>query len=209
MTSYYFEIGQCPDCGCKFTAISVASCNTFGAKFYTDGFVDGSMYDEGSALLSCPECNRYIWRDDVPDREFIQDSTYFNDPELRSLPKARCIGLSDYEKLLDQGLWKTEDQETYVRIRAWWSYNCIFRDHAIDDFRLSPKQESNLLRLLQLLNPKNPDEAITRAEILRELGEFDECLKQLQQPYGDGYLPVTDAIKKLANRKNRRVGIIG
>ena len=209
MTSYWIEIKQCPNCDCEFTVWAVASCNTFGAKFYTDGFVDGPMYDEGSALLTCPECNRYFWREDVPTRESMRDSQFFSDSERRSLPNAGQVHLRHYEDMLHQALWKTKTQEKYIRIRAWWSINSAYRGHATQEIDLSPEQEANLLKLLQLLDTNDSDELIMKAEVLRELGQFDECLKQLDQPFDDRYLPAIDAIKTLAKSKKRLVGSIG
>lgn len=223
MTSYNVEIKQCPNCDCEFHAMVVASCNTFGAKFYTDGFIDGRMYDEGSALLTCPGCNRYFWRENVPTKKSMLDSEYFHNAELRSLPGAGEVRGNDYEDILPQALWKTEAQEKYIRIRAWWyateksnmssepgcfpSWSKPLR-RTTEEYNMSHEQEANLLRLLQLLDTNDPHESIMKAEVLRQLGQFDECLKQLDQPFADRYLKVIAAIKKLANCKKRRVGRI-
>ena len=208
MTSYWIEIKQCPTCSCEFTAWAVASHNTIDAKFFTDGFVYGPMYDEGSALLMCPGCNKYFWREDVPTRESMRDSQYFRDAERRSLPDAKQVHGRDNDDLLHQAFWKSEAQEKYIRIRAWWSFNSAYRGHATEEFNLSPEQEANLLRLLQLLSTNDPDESITRAEVLRELGQFDNCLKQLDQPFEERYLAAVDTIKRLAMCKKRMVGTI-
>ena len=50
------------------------------------------MYDERDELLACPECNLLQWRDDVPTKETIPDSTYFGDPKRQSTP---IRGVSD------------------------------------------------------------------------------------------------------------------
>lgn len=205
MTSYQIEIKQCPNCGCEFQIWAVASCNTIDAKFYTDGFVDGPMYDEGGDLLTCPECKRYFWWEDVPTKKTMRDFQSLRDPELGLLPHAGEVRGHQYEDILSQALWKTEAQEKYIRIRAWWSFNRVYRDYATEEFNMSHEGEANLLRLLQLLDPNDPDESIMKAEVLRQLGQFDECLKQLDQPVDDSYLKAIDTIKKLANCKKRYV----
>ncbi len=45
------------------------SCNTFGAIFYTDGYIKGPMYVEESELLTCPGCKKTYWKTDVPTLE--------------------------------------------------------------------------------------------------------------------------------------------
>ena len=209
VTTYRVEIKRCPNCDCEYTVWAVGSCNTLDAKFYTDGFVEGPMYDEGSALLICPGCNRYFWREHVPTQESIRDYQYFSNPERKSLPDSWPVHGRDYEDVLHQALWKSESQEKYIRIRVWWSFNCAYRDQANEESCMPPEQEANLMRLLQLLDTNDPNESITKAEVLRELGLFDECVKQLDQPFEDRYLEAIDAIKNLANLKNRRVGRIG
>lgn len=51
-------------------------------------------------------------------------------------------------------------------------------------------------------------EVITKAEVFRELGQFDECLKLLNQPFSDMYLPTVATIKNLADSGKRMVGQI-
>ena len=215
MTTYVIKINQCAQCKCEFTSNVVASSNTFGAKFYTDGFVDGVA--QNSDLLICPGCKRYIWREDVHALETCRNrgeySNYFrrnNKQEL--LPEE--IGISDFEykELINKAVWKNEAQEKYIRIRAWWSFNSVTRDLLKRSQFMgtipSPEAEANLMRLLQLLDPIDPYEIITKAEVLRQLGRFDESLKQLDQPFEERYQPVIDAIKDLVYAKKRYVGTI-
>jgi hypothetical protein len=213
MTSYQIDIKQCPKCGCEFTAWEVASCNTFGAKFYTDGCVKGPMFDRGSPLLICPGCSKYFWREDVPTLESMRDSKYFikyvADSDKRSHRQAPWVQGHHYEDMVRQSFWRTPDEEKYIRIRAWWSSNSAYRDGSSQEFLLSTEQEDNLRRLLQLLDPNDPHDLIMTAEILRELGEFDECLTQLAEPFGERYQRTIDAIKKLAHDKKRQVELIG
>lgn len=224
MTSYMIEIRQCPNCDCKFQFRVTASHNTIDAKFYTDGYVEGPMYDAGSELLRCPECKRYFWQKDVPKELSMRDSKFRSDPERRSLPHEISVGGNDYDELLDQSFWKTEDQEKYIRIRAWWSFNNGNRSNQLNelmlilylndsekiekDFDLSPKQEDNLNKLLKLLDPNDQNDSIMRAEIYRQLGKFDECLNQLDKAYDDDLRAAIETIKDLANSNNRKVGLI-
>jgi uracil-DNA glycosylase len=203
MTSYWIDIKKCPSCGCEFAAWNVSSCNTFGATFYTNGFVVGPMYDEGGALLACPKCNKYFWWDELPTQESMSDSQYFH--EQRSLPNASH--LTDYEHVLQQAPWKNEAQEKYSRIKAWQELGVRYCDFT-HDVELPPIQEANLLRLLQLLDTNSLDDSIMLADVFRTLGRFDECLKQLDRPFNDEYLGTINAIKKLAIRKKRHVGVV-
>jgi len=213
MTSYQIDIKQCAKCGCEFTSWEVASCNTFGAKFYTDGCVKGPMYDRGSPLLICPGCSKYFWREDVPTLESMRDNKYFikyvGNSDKRAFPNSGCVQGHHYEDMVRQSFWRTPDVEKYIRIRAWWSSNSPYRENPTQEFRLSTEQEDNLRRLLELLDADDPHESLMKAEILRELGEFKECLKLLAKPFEEMFLPTVDAIKALAHDRKRKVELLG
>lgn len=212
MTSYWIDIKQCPDCGSEFKAWEVSSCNTFGAKYYTDGYVKGPMYDAGSLLLICPECSKYFWREDVPTLESMSHSKYFTkyaeNSDKKSPRHAAWVEGRDYEDMVRQSFWRTKDEERYIRIRAWWSSNGPYRDESTLEFGLSSEQKKNLRRLLHLLDTDDPDEALMKAEILRELGQFEECLKLLANPFDERLLQTVNAIKDLAHGRKRKVELL-
>jgi hypothetical protein len=211
MTSYNVEIKQCPTCSAEFAAWAVASGNSFDAKFFTDGCILGSMFDEDSLLLRCPGCNKYFWRENVLTRKSMHDSQYFlafKEKSTPRLPNAEKLDGRDYDILVLLSFWKSEAQEKHIRIRAWWSFNDAYRFGQPEKFSMSPEQEANLIRLLELLDTNDPGESITRAEILRGLGQFDSCLQELNRPIEERYVMAVDTIKDLAIRKERKVGTI-
>lgn len=243
MTSYSEICKECPKCSYRYKIWHVSSCNTFGAKFYTDGYIDGEMYDDGGRILICPNCKEVMWVEDIQtiecpdksawDRELIfkpdfpeEDEPSLSEEELADeevvrLPYGSFIRGQQYEVILRKNLWKTPDQEKYVRTRAWWSFNHTHRDNDQKNASFSHEHEENLLALLKLLDPGIPqlepgfssfyldglNEPIMRAEILRELGRFDECLQLLDKisTSTDGELPLVDAIKRLAMNKKKCV----
>lgn len=268
MTSYMVDLMQCPSCACRFTSWGVASCNTLDAKFYTDGYVDGPMYDDGSQLLVCPGCSIFLWRKDLPTMESVRDYKYFEDQQLRELPNAVPVRGHRYEEALREALWSSDAQEKYIRIRAWWSFNRGYRGE-VDQFfesaedvqtfhelvgkldpehpdqsllaqihkeiqiqeaqrkefeqrfaetylthdlspprELPPDQAANLERLLTLLDHEDAHESIMHAEALRELGRFDECLRELDHAYDKGASRAVAQIRQLAMNKKRRVELL-
>jgi hypothetical protein len=106
MTSYRIDIKQCPICNCEFAAPAVASRNTFGATFYTDGFVEGPMFGDGGALLTCTSCDRYLWSEEMPTMESIRDSDFLRDAGERQPPFATPVRGRGYEDALQQAVWK-------------------------------------------------------------------------------------------------------
>jgi hypothetical protein len=171
------------------------------------------MYDAGSLLLICPGCSKCFWREDVPTLESLKDSKYFikyaaNSSE-RSFPNSGWVQGHQFEDMVRQSFWRNSEEEKYIRIRAWWSHNSVYRDDPTLEVRLSAEQENNLRLLLQLLDADDPNETLTKAEILRELGEFDECLELLAEPINERCARAIDVIKELARDKKRKVELLG
>lgn len=260
MTIYMVDLMQCPACACRFTAWNPASCNTFHARHYTDGFVEGPMFDHGPQLLACPQCKGYLWRAELPTLESVRDWKYFKDDNLRGHPAAMEVRDAGYEEALRQAPWHDDAQEKYLRLRAWWSFNrgyrgkidgytdpaemrellCsdsptadaydietlleILRRHNEAAYRtfarthltldmkpprdLPPDQTANLERLIELLDPDREDETLMRAEALRELGRFSECLQVLDRGFAGRLARAAGQIRRLALEKKRRVELL-
>jgi len=248
MTSYLSEIKLCPECGGKFVSYALLSCNTIGAKLYTDGCVEGCMYDEGCPLLKCPCCGQYIWDREDKTLDAVKESNFSADDFLedlpedeleeykktdyykeckrneniqenaKSLPRAEGIYGDAFNDVFAHTPWKTAKQEKYIRIRVWWSFNgpfrpnnpygflyCVSANSPPKEFYLPDDQKENLGRLLDLLNAEETGDILTRAEILRQLGRFDECIKELDRPFHEQYLCAVTTIKNLAIAKKRQV----
>lgn len=203
MTLYSVDIIECPKCSKLCTAMSLVSCNTFGATFYTDGFIKGPMYDEVSRILRCPnnKCFEVFWNDETLVSRTVRDDYFYKSEELVNLGKARPVGMSNYPWLIKIKLWRTINEEKYIRIRAWWYWNDSRRKKAKSEESLPEPAVNNCERLLELLDTKVHNENIMRAEILREIGRFQECLKQLNRKLPKKYEKVVNIIRKLAEEK--------
>jgi hypothetical protein len=99
-------------------------------------------------------------------------------------------------------------KKRYVRFRAWWACNDVYRRDKDREFLLVPEQSANLERLLQLLDSNDPEDSLIIAELLRELGRFDECLQQLERHFDESLLLAVKAIQQLAKDRERRVAVI-
>jgi hypothetical protein len=215
MTQYFTRIIPCPSCSKKMILNECSSCNTFGAKFYTDGACKGAMYDSGSALLRCSACQSLIWREDINDPEPSEDSLDFHavmkDPVLRTLPFASPPKRTEYPEILAMAPWNSDSREMYLRVRAWWAMNDSLRSRKSVGKTLTDAGIANMIRLLKLcMADQTPSESniIRQSELLRELGRFSECLAILDRVFDDRYLPVVKHIRKLAKKGDTWVRLI-
>jgi hypothetical protein len=97
------------------------------------------------------------------------------------------------------------DKELYLRVSAWRSANDAWRWVPNATPAFSEAQVKNLKALSKMLNEAEPNQRILKAEIARELGNFDECRLLLSYQFDKGYDYAVGFIKKLAEEKVRVV----
>ena len=98
-----------------------------------------------------------------------------------------------------------KNKELYLRQHAWWAANDAWRWLPNPTPAFSKGQVQNLNALSEMLDETEPNQRILKAEIARELGNFDECLRLLSYQFDKGYDCAVGFIKKLAEEKVRAV----
>ena len=201
MTTYFPERMCCPRCDHGFSYMAVGSFNTFGATFYTDGFIEGPMYDDQGRLFRCPQCRAIGWND-----EFICEEPGDDEDELAAVFDGEVgpIPMREYPELLAEAPWRGPDEEKYVRIAAFWAANMPRRAPDSQPAPFNDDEHRNLLALLDLLGDTSQDR-LMRAEILREMGRFEECLAVLVGFDDTELETVARLIRELAMGQERRV----
>ena len=195
-------IRECPHCKGHFKESTIASGNTFGARYWTDGKMEADMLPEVDWLVSCPNCLVPVWVDSAtevgqverPYRESASDYKNADKLEYGQTPSAEgyLIALRDDSMPIEE--------QTYIRLRLWRLWN--------DSRRKSTKPQPlknyeivNLEALLKLLDGADIDALVTKAEINRELGRFNEAIQLLDWPDKSADGSRIEFIRQLA--KNR------
>jgi hypothetical protein len=190
-------VRECPHCKVHVVQEDTVSGNTIGAKFYTDGKREAKMLPDHPWLAKCPACQRLFWID-----ESVEVDTGFD----AAKGKQQVLAPSEKELLgFLTGLELPRDKELYVRVSAWRRANDTWRLNPNATPAFSKDQVQNLKALSDMLDEKEPNQRILKAEIARELGEFDECLSLLSHPFDERYGYAVGFIKKLAEEGIRVV----
>ena len=191
-------IHECTSCGSHVAEETQASGNSCGAKYWTDGRREAPMDPDQDWLVICPHCHSLVWIDEgtqigMTDHPRFNSSTYPDaqpalSPEHQDyLRYSKECGSLDYEK------------ERYVRLRAWWLSNDVRRTTS-QKVPLSSDEIENLRAYIRLLDFSDPVDRISKAEALRELGEYDEAVHMLSTKYPPGLQPVVNTIRHLAKK---------
>ena len=197
-------IRECPQCQISIRQQTTMSGNTIRAQYWTDGKMIALMLPDLPWLVKCPKCGTLFWLDEAKkigaEGGLWGDDTTWPDAVSSSLPSE-----ADFLSMLSAGPLPRE-KELYARTRAWWAANDAARTNEMATVSFSPAQEENLHALAGLQDEKNPDERITKAEIFRELGEFDECIELLEAPFENNrHTKVATFIKTHAEQKSQQV----
>ena len=121
--------------------------------------------------------------------------------------------LSEFEYLeaISNGMAKNKDQELYLRTYAWWTINDLIRYRAIVDqveneqSIFSPEAIQNLKNLYSKFDAEKQQERLLKAEIARELGQFEEASSLLLIDFSDHFRKAASLIYMLAEKQDSLV----
>jgi len=191
-------IRECPKCRVPIEQPTMASGNTFVARFWSDGKMVAPMLPDYPWLVKCPKCKHLFWIDEAKKlgdtRKGWKGQGKFKPDELK-LPT-----VSDFYNIVSKV--KDKRKLRYIRNRLWHCANDPYRDKApAGKISFSAPAKANMNALSRLLSEKNPEERLTKAEIAREFGQFDRCIKLLDTQFDRQCRDMASAIRMLARER--------
>jgi len=208
MTPGPILVYRCPDTNKPIFAGSTGSGNTFGATFWTDGFMDAPMLPEELPFLLSPHSGKLLW---ISDLVLLKEEHFFyENRSMEEIEKAHPgAKWAEEEALMDPVLYHLEThknltlkREEILRLYAWHRSNDPVRQDPPGEPLRTPGILANMEKLEELLAPVNKADArLLRAELLRELARFEESLAVLTLVRSSSRKAARDAIRALAQRK--------
>ena len=178
------DVITCPSCKTEQLRCSLGSYNTFDALYYSDGTMLSSMYTRYPYFVKCPGCGAFF----KIDSSVITGRTDFDDTR----PHVDFLSVEEGLSAIRGGLFggaaegsaQWENEMTGLRIELWWAFNERLRKSNGGDLWKSEAEKSdyinNCRELLRLTENAADDEGLLRrAELLRNIGEFDACRETL------------------------------
>lgn len=179
------QIKKCSSCAGLISMSTVASGNTFGAKFWTDGVMHASMLPVTPQLAKCPHCTSIVILRNLEmveeigflsPFEFHIDGSNQKTSVIRPTHAAMRYERPEFSELINY-LAKNKlssELERIARIQAWRSGNDIRRGSDTLS-HLAKTERTNLEQLLPLLDRPHDYSNLVKVEVLRNLGRFDEA----------------------------------
>ena len=202
-------IRECPKCSQYIKQVTLESGNIVGARFWTDGKMDAPMMPDQPWLVKCPSCKSLFWVDKARQLAELEPLATVRKEFSDSLMYEHLTE-ADYLKFLQKKN-ISKKREEYVRIRAWWCSNDSMRyEKPTKGFTVvfSKDQEDNITSLYELLDEKDQNQRIMKAEIARERSMFDEAMSLLEYKFSEGFDKAARVIRELCKSRSAVVAEI-
>lgn len=213
-------IRKCKACQGLLKQRTLASGNTFGARFWTDGAMNAPMFPRSSLIVKCPHCAAVEFLGDFEEVDSYE--TYFvaafgdtsRDAEREANDqKELCYLKTPYASETTPDDWRAytrrsdlpTESEMIGRLLLWRSGNNFRRD--TDAYEpMSAEELENLSRLATLFKPSDTDRTLLLAEIYRELGRFTDAVTLLESTqWGKRKSETAEIILALAKAEDPQV----
>jgi hypothetical protein len=207
----------CPHCGAFARLLAMVPEESYGAKVWTDGKMEGPLVPEHPSVVICSGCADFYWSEEaqrvgeIPNAgEGAVDEDGEVKPEWLDAPRVGEPSEADYLGIVaDDSRQLSGDDEISLRLLAWWRGNDTFRKADIEpENKRQADAIANMEHLLEMLDPSVPDERIFRAELLRQLGRFDEVGPALEGLEELRYQNSVERIRTLAKQQTSRLDLI-
>ncbi|KPF60018.1 hypothetical protein D621_02750 [beta proteobacterium AAP51] len=172
------------------------------------------MLPQVPLVLECVVCQKPFWRNGA---EVVAEVRAWSDVALplgcRDAPYLIEPGEEGYLGALERLIAEHPDEERLLRLHAWWKGNDHHRSpstkHQLAGESTSARRESNMEALMRQIEPGTPDSTLMRAELLRELGRFDDALQLLEAALPAGLDLARKRIRALCEARDRVVRPLG
>ena len=194
------ELIQCPICAVRRLNRKLLSANSRGARYYTDGYI----FPGYPLFVKCPDCGAVFKAADYDVSGETGEGVEYYTP----------MTVKEYRKAIEKGFANAADGDIIaLRLELWRTFHNPVRDADAGE-RATPwkgaKEKAaytgNCLELLRLTENCQDDEVLlTRAELYRNLGEFDKCKQTLSLiTQSDDYESfIAGLLEACAKRKKR------
>jgi hypothetical protein len=194
-------IRECSACGNHIAQNTIVSGNTIGARYWTDGNRVAPMLPDQPLVGKCQHCDTLIW---IKEQRKLGEIHKWGSTnrETDTYPDALPVlppTFQDFAGLLKAGL-NDKNKERYLRLRAWWAGNDS-RRKSVQKMPLSSLEVQNLRAFVALLDESEENDRIMKAEVFRELCEFEEAEKLLSAKFNKNLSHAVSIIRKLNHQR--------
>ena len=190
-------LASCPHCGEKKELLQLLSGNTFGAVLWSDAKQVAPMLPCVSDVQKCPACGHYFF---LSEAETEEGDDYSFETGRLSFDEA----VEAFNEL--KGC--SNDNLGELSILVVWAFNDMIRENLTPTVEQYAKFKDIVSGCLK--NPIFNGDEFFRAELFREIGEFEECMNILNayEPEEGCFAIVKEKIIERAKEQDCKVFVI-
>lgn len=198
MIPAYCKLALCPHCGGEKEIVQIMSGNTYGAWLWSDSKQVAPMLLHVSPIQKCPTCGHYYFLEHANIKE---GNTYSDEEGWLSFDDA----IEAFNALNDD---ERQQRLELLTIIIVWAFNDMIRDGE------EPSQEQyEVFKTMVSNNLKQPilsNNELLKAELYREIGDFDKCLAILGKfnPEDEFLADIRKRIMDKAQKQEDKVFVI-
>ena len=185
------QIIECPACGKRQLRRTLRSGNTFGARYFSDGKRVADMLPDFPYFVKCPACDVFF---KITAKLIVGEISRHEIAENRDkIQFVRFLTVNEYRQAISVGLYNGNEKDILpLRVSLWRLYNdCNDGERrsktlsenrqsfdAVKTYEIKENEDyvENCREILSLMVEKTEDEdLLLRAELWRNLGEFEKC----------------------------------
>jgi len=194
------NIIACPACSAGHTQMCLMSGNMFDTTYFSDGNYIASMMPQISPYTRCSKCDVFY--------KITDDNTSSGDnrswEELDKIPNVEDLSVKGMVLAINEGLYNGTDEDAAIlRTMLWREMNIKRKYHSKEENNEEKIYTENCRELLSAIQEDGDTKLLTKAELYRNLGEFDECrelLVRITTP--EKHTQYITAIKKACDRRD-------
>jgi len=190
---------KCPKCNNLLSKFSLALGSTFGLKQFSDGREIAPRLPEYPTISKCSKCKTIFWLDKEVENNKSNNSE-----------KAEFLDVLDYLSVIKNKIYRSNDEEFYIRQRILWEFNDRVRNNKplFNSLTEEAIWKENNYKLIELLNPNVFYDKILMIEIHRYFGDFQKCIEMMSTMDNPDSSWILKAFRKEINNKNKNVFLL-
>ena len=191
---------SCDHCRQPVAITPLLSGNPIGGTLWSDGYVDAPQLPEQELLGKCARCGEISC---LPELQDFPDPADIDDTVDHAFEP---LILDDYQVLVDNIDLIDPSYHLYVRLKCWQLGNHPRRQAGSGQ----PLSESETENLQQLLTLFGDDEAerLLKAEVFRQLGDFEQAEESLVGPFHGQAGDIVSRLKDLVHQRKSQLAEI-
>lgn len=190
----------CDNCNQPVAIVPMLTGNPIGGALWSDGYMDAPQLPEQELLGKCAHCGEILSLAELPDHP---DPAAIGNADDHAFEH---LAMDDYGLLIENFEQVDASYHLFLRLKYWQLGNHPRRESETE-IPLSGQETENLQQMLLLFGDDEPDRLL-KAEVFRQLGEFERAESALVGPFQPQVKDLVARLRELVRLRQSTLDVI-